>query len=106
MMVTVVMIPMLEVSNQAPESKATFVHLFIYEFDKTVSWGKSACQAQCRVTKAVDEEDTALPSESIVWRGDGEVKAHITGCCAWRGWTALACLPEAVGCFPEGQALC
>lgn len=39
-MVTVVMIPMLEVSNQAPESKATFVHLFIYEFDKTVSWGK------------------------------------------------------------------
>lgn len=57
------------------------MHLFIHQFGKTVSWGKSACQAQCHVTQAVDEEDMALPSKSTVCRGDAEVKAQVTGCC-------------------------
>lgn len=32
------------------------------------------------MTKAVDEEDMALPSKSTVCKGDAEVKAQVTGC--------------------------
>ena len=36
----------------------------------------------------MDEKDVALPFKCTVWRGDEEVKAHITGCWGCQGQMA------------------